>query len=203
MCRCLAYTALVLLINRVSLLDLPLDEMRAADLGAAGVMEKIWPRVGGAVVAAMVMVSPFGALNGYIFSSGRLLSALGQDVEIADERETPVRDMATVTVSFRPDAVRRVLREQKLAALARMIACDTRLEPAIVTGDAERVRTIVDNLVSNAIKYTRQGTVTVLTETSDEGLRIQVIDTGIGIAAEHRERPVSYTHLTLPTSDLV
>ncbi len=54
--------------------------------------------------------------------------------------------------------------------------------------DPRLLEVILRNLVSNAIKYTRQGTVTVLTETSDEGLRIQVIDTGIGIAAEHRER---------------
>lgn len=75
----LATTGVYLLINLVYILYLPLEEMRATDLVAAGVMDKIWPSVGGAVVAAMVMVSTFGALNGFIFSSGRLLSALGQD----------------------------------------------------------------------------------------------------------------------------
>ncbi|WP_374443572.1 DUF2066 domain-containing protein, partial [Stella sp.] len=39
-------------------------------------------------------------------------AALVQDVEIADERVTPVRYMATVTVRFRPEAVRRFLSEQ-------------------------------------------------------------------------------------------
>ncbi|HNC74642.1 MAG TPA: amino acid permease [Elusimicrobiota bacterium] len=75
----LATTGIYLLINLVYVLYLPLDEMRVTDLVAAGVMDKIWPRGGGSIVAAMVMVSTFGALNGFIFSSGRLLSALGQD----------------------------------------------------------------------------------------------------------------------------
>ena len=51
------------------------------------------------------------------------------------------------------DVIRRVVREHKLAALARMITFEAKLKPAIVVGDAEKIRTIVDNLISNAIKY--------------------------------------------------
>jgi two-component system sensor histidine kinase GlrK len=51
------------------------------------------------------------------------------------------------------DVVQRVLNEHKLAALARMVTFDQALAPAPIVGDFERVRTIVDNLVSNAIKY--------------------------------------------------
>jgi two-component system sensor histidine kinase GlrK len=50
------------------------------------------------------------------------------------------------------EVVRRVLREHKLAALARMITFDTQLATAHIVGDAEKLRTIVDNLVSNAVK---------------------------------------------------
>lgn len=42
-------------------------------------------------------------------------AALVQDVEVAEERVTPVRYMATVTVRFRPEAVRRFLTEQGVA----------------------------------------------------------------------------------------
>lgn len=75
----LATTGIYLLVNVVYLMYLPLPEMRTTDLVAAGAMDKIFPGAGGAAVAAMVMVSTFGALNGFIFSGGRLLSALGQD----------------------------------------------------------------------------------------------------------------------------
>jgi two-component system sensor histidine kinase GlrK len=51
------------------------------------------------------------------------------------------------------DVLRRVVKEHKLAALARMITFEAKLRPALVVGDAEKLRTIIDNLVSNAIKY--------------------------------------------------
>ena len=51
------------------------------------------------------------------------------------------------------DVVRRVLREQKLAAIARMITFDAELAPSVVVGDADKIRTVIDNLLSNAIKY--------------------------------------------------
>ena len=51
------------------------------------------------------------------------------------------------------DIVRVVLREHKLAALARLVTFDAKLRPAIVVGDSSKIRAIVDNLLSNAIKY--------------------------------------------------
>jgi basic amino acid/polyamine antiporter, APA family len=75
----LTATALYLLINAVYLYYLPLPEMRNTDLVAAGTMDKIWPGAGGRAVAAMVMASTFGALNGFILAGGRLLLALSRD----------------------------------------------------------------------------------------------------------------------------
>ena len=51
------------------------------------------------------------------------------------------------------DVLRRVMREHKLAAFARMLTFDATLSPAIVVGDGEKIRAIIDNLLSNAIKY--------------------------------------------------
>jgi anti-sigma regulatory factor (Ser/Thr protein kinase) len=58
-----------------------------------------------------------------------------------------------------------------------------------VSGDAQRVAQIVTNLVANAIKFTRQGGVTVeLSREADGRVLISVQDTGLGIAAEQLER---------------
>jgi len=103
--------------------------------------------------------------------------------------QTRAVEPATVGPVELPDVVRRVVREQKLAALARMIAFDTRLEPAVVTGDAERIRTIVDNLVSNAIKYSpRSGTIDATLRTRDGLAVLEVADEGPGVPAADRER---------------
>ncbi|OLF52377.1 response regulator [Pseudomonas chlororaphis] len=56
--------------------------------------------------------------------------------------------------------------------------------PALVLGDPTRVRQIVSNLLSNALKFTRFGRVDVRLRTLDNGVRIEVCDTGIGIAPE-------------------
>ncbi|MDU8457928.1 ATP-binding protein [Pseudomonas syringae group sp. J254-4] len=61
--------------------------------------------------------------------------------------------------------------------------------PAMVTGDPTRVRQIVSNLLSNALKFTRFGRVDVrLTHHKDVSgenrVRIEVRDTGIGIAQD-------------------
>ncbi len=52
-------------------------------------------------------------------------------------------------------------------------------------GDGDRLRQIVNNLVSNALKFTSQGSVTARFELADAGgIRLAVIDTGIGIPAD-------------------
>jgi signal transduction histidine kinase/CheY-like chemotaxis protein len=56
--------------------------------------------------------------------------------------------------------------------------------PALVLGDPTRVRQIVSNLLSNALKFTRFGRVDVRLSTFGDGVRIEVCDTGIGIAQD-------------------
>ena len=57
-----------------------------------------------------------------------------------------------------------------------------------VLGDATRIREVLTNLVSNAIKFTPAGSVTIRSEAVDSMAEISVIDTGIGIAKDVHER---------------
>jgi signal transduction histidine kinase/ligand-binding sensor domain-containing protein/DNA-binding response OmpR family regulator len=62
--------------------------------------------------------------------------------------------------------------------------------PALITGDSLRIRQVLMNLVSNAIKFTQKGEILVgvylsaTTNSDDLEIRFEVRDTGIGIPAD-------------------
>ena len=57
-----------------------------------------------------------------------------------------------------------------------------------ILADADRLQQVLHNLLGNAVKFTEQGKVTVEASQVDGGLRIQVRDTGIGIAPAVQNR---------------
>ncbi len=64
---------------------------------------------------------------------------------------------------------------------------DLKIEPSaegVYLGDPTRVRQILYNLISNALKFTEAGEIRVTVARQDDALRFQVADTGIGIAPE-------------------
>ena len=72
-------------------------------------------------------------------------------------------------------------------ARAKGLHVDIHYDPALPTclrGDELRVRQVLTNLLDNAIKFTRQGSVTLRAALKDEQLHVAVKDTGIGIAPE-------------------
>lgn len=82
-----------------------------------------------------------------------------------------------------------VLRTHRLVAAARAIRFERKLAPVLVEGDADKLRVVVDNLVTNAIKFSpREGVVHVSLEKRDGRAVLDVVDEGPGVAAEERER---------------
>ena len=60
--------------------------------------------------------------------------------------------------------------------------------PETITSDPARLRQVLTNLIGNAIKFTEQGSVEVVTRFDDTGdipnMVIQIVDTGIGMTDE-------------------
>jgi signal transduction histidine kinase/ActR/RegA family two-component response regulator len=57
----------------------------------------------------------------------------------------------------------------------------------VYAGDPTRLSQVLCNLVSNAVKFTPEGAVTLSVSRDDGLLTIAVMDTGIGISPEHRD----------------
>ena len=78
-----------------------------------------------------------------------------------------------------------VLANEKGLAFELQIAEDM---PTTITGDSERLEQIVVNLLSNGIKFTESGCVTLSVEKQDDKFwTFQVHDTGIGIPSEAQD----------------
>ena len=59
----------------------------------------------------------------------------------------------------------------------------------VMTGDPGRIGQVIDNLISNALKFTPAGgRVELLASEQDTGIRIEVADTGMGVPADEQER---------------
>ena len=65
---------------------------------------------------------------------------------------------------------------------------------AAMRGDGRLLRALVDNLVSNALRHTRAGSVTVRVAAHPGGWRIEVADTGEGIPADHLDKVFERFH---------
>jgi signal transduction histidine kinase len=103
-------------------------------------------------------------------------------------------EAGSVAIEARPVPIRRSLERvmQRFMLQARDKGLELRsegTEPEIwIEGDERRIEQILSNLVSNAIKYTTAGSVRISCRRQDDRVRIDVTDTGPGIAADDRQQ---------------
>ena len=126
-----------------------------------------------------------------IRDSGRSLERLLSDV--LDLARMEAGKIAIEAAPFHAgDLVRAVAALSRLRADEKGLALETVIAPELerwFLGDALRVRQILVNLVSNAVKFTEAGGVTLTAQAPSPGvLRFTVADTGIGFDAEQKAR---------------
>jgi two-component system sensor histidine kinase GlrK len=84
--------------------------------------------------------------------------------------------------------IHEVIKNQQLAMRPRHIRVATDLQPVEVPGEPEKLRAVVDNILSNAIKYSPDAAeIKINLAVESQMARMDVIDQGTGINAEDRQ----------------
>ncbi|KPV40091.1 hypothetical protein AN478_08000 [Thiohalorhabdus denitrificans] len=88
------------------------------------------------------------------------------------------------------ELIEEVVETHKPATMAKHLELDIHLEESIqLTADREKLRTIVDNLVSNAVKYSPEGgRLRIAATRSEDSATLDVVDSGPGISAQDSQR---------------
>jgi signal transduction histidine kinase/AmiR/NasT family two-component response regulator len=120
-----------------------------------------------------------------VSNSGESLLLLLND--ILDSSKIEAGKLTLETIPFDPVSVVAEVVAQNLSLAegkGLVLRADTLALEGCYEGDPNRLKQILQNLVSNAIKFTESGGVTIVAGADDGELRFQVSDTGIGIPAE-------------------
>ena len=88
---------------------------------------------------------------------------------------------------FLDELVRMVSPQAEAKGLAFVYSRDGHL-PTWVKADAKRLRQILINLLANAVRFTDTGTVTFHVDSRKQVVRFDVVDTGVGVLPQDRER---------------
>ncbi|WP_224241566.1 PAS domain-containing sensor histidine kinase [Hyalangium gracile] len=128
---------------------------------------------------------------GRIDSNGRhLLQVINEILDIT--RIEAGRMPLNETDFMLPELIQEVMAEMDPIIARTKLAVSTSLEPELpeLHSDRQKVKQIVLNLLSNALKFTHEGSVQVIAayELATSTVTISVKDTGIGIAPEHQEK---------------
>jgi signal transduction histidine kinase/CheY-like chemotaxis protein len=126
-----------------------------------------------------------------IRDSGQTLERLLSDV--LDLAKIEAGQLGIEQAAFHAgDLIRAVVELSSARADAKGLVLRARIAPQLegwFLGDAVRIRQILTNLVSNAVKFTEAGSVSILAEAPALGvMRLSVLDTGVGFDASQKER---------------
>ncbi|RJR30115.1 hypothetical protein C4564_00970 [Candidatus Microgenomates bacterium] len=104
------------------------------------------------------------------------------------EEKRMVYEMGTVNLA---DVVEKVFNEYKHGAEQKKLVYGLSIEKGVldhVEVDVDRIYEVVSNLISNAVKYTDKGQVTVgLANIGKNKVRFEVVDTGLGLDQEEQK----------------
>jgi signal transduction histidine kinase len=124
-----------------------------------------------------------------IQQNGRHLLGLINDVLDLSKIEAGQLTLSPADYSLR-ELVLDVVSATEALAAEKKLALEVDVPPDLPhgRGDERRLTQVLMNLVSNAIKFTEAGSVTIRAKVADGNFLVAVSDTGVGIAAEDQAR---------------
>ena len=124
-----------------------------------------------------------------IQQNGRHLLGLINDVLDLSKIEAGQLTLSPVDYSMRELVLDVVSATEALAAEKKLaLEVDVPADLPRGRGDERRLTQVLMNLVSNAIKFTEAGSISIRAKVEDGSFLVAVSDTGVGIAPEDRER---------------
>jgi signal transduction histidine kinase len=124
-------------------------------------------------------------VEGIISSTDILMSVIGDLLDLA-KIEAGKLTVESTTVNVRKlveDAAKLFRTQAEAKNLEFVVDIEDALPPYILI-DGTRLRQIVFNLLSNALKFTQEGSISIRVYPRDQRFRVEVKDTGIGIPQE-------------------
>ncbi|WP_287156198.1 ATP-binding protein [Chloroflexus sp.] len=133
------------------------------------------------------VVSANPATFNLILRETRRLQRLIEDLELLSRVEAGQLPVVARAIDLRPVLEAQLAQFEPLFSSNQVtLQLDAPAQLPQVWADPDRVAQVLVNILANAYRYTPAGgTVTVQVTTDDHEVRVAVIDTGIGIAAEH------------------
>lgn len=111
-------------------------------------------------------------------------------------------DSGKIRLNIEPVAIAKLLHDLELQyrplCEAKGLQFRMHVRPGTAVSDPILLQRIVGNLISNAVKYTQRGGILVASRSTARGLRIEIWDTGVGIAPMH-QREIFREFYKVPT----
>ena len=122
-----------------------------------------------------------------IRAKARQALALVNDLFDLTQLDNHTLELASVPVPLAP-LVRAAAERAFEARPTPAVQLRLNVSPVVAYGDARRIEQVLDNLLSNAFKFTSEGVVEVVARREGAQSVIVVRDTGIGLSTEYRQR---------------
>ncbi|MGB5824554.1 MAG: HAMP domain-containing sensor histidine kinase, partial [Proteocatella sp.] len=114
-----------------------------------------------------------------ILRLSRMVSDIDKIVELENESLILNREIFDVSA-----LIKAILRSFEGEAKQKNIQFEFTEKECNLLADKDKISQVFINLISNAVKYTDEGTISIGLEETDENLKIKIKDTGIGISEE-------------------